>query len=340
MYGAAVAMAQLNLIAKGYMKIASDSDRVESYRFTAEGELQHERLAYWADTAGSGRRRIRLRWRFGFADQLDPNFNFLAQARCTVCGRATRMMMGAVSNRYMCESCDDNPQAEGDWERLILKLKSSLPPEDQGSRSGAGVTRPLLGRTSQTLSLPAVRQLPTLDEASYQNILSVIENMSLVMERSPTSFIRMGEEDIRQHFLVQLNGQYKGDATGETFNFQGKTDILIRSGGHNVFIAECKFWNGEKVFLETVNQILSYLSWRDTKAAIIIFNKTKQLTSVLGKIREAVTKHPNKVGEMVVETETRLRCLFRHPTDEKREVILTVMVFAVPNPELKVRAAI
>jgi hypothetical protein len=39
----------------------------------------------------------------------------------------------------------------------------------------------------------------------------------------------MREEDLRQHFLVQLNGQYEGQATGETFNFQGKTDILIRA---------------------------------------------------------------------------------------------------------------
>jgi hypothetical protein len=28
------------------------------------------------------------------------------------------------------------------------------------------------------------------------------------------------------HFLVQLNGQYEGQATGETFNFEGKTDMI------------------------------------------------------------------------------------------------------------------
>jgi hypothetical protein len=41
--------------------------------------------------------------------------------------------------------------------------------------------------------------------------------------------------------LVQLNGQYEGQATGETFNFQGKTDILIRVDGQNIFVAECKY---------------------------------------------------------------------------------------------------
>ena len=78
------------------------------------------------------------------------------------------------------------------------------------------------------------------------------------MERSPSAFNNMGEEDLRQHFLVQLNGRFEGAATGEIFNYQGKTDILIRSGDRNIFIAECKFWHGEKAFKDTVDQLLSY----------------------------------------------------------------------------------
>jgi hypothetical protein len=35
-------------------------------------------------------------------------------------------------------------------------------------------------------------------------------------------------DKIRQHFLVQLNGQFEGDASGETFNYDGKTDIPKR----------------------------------------------------------------------------------------------------------------
>jgi hypothetical protein len=68
--------------------------------------------------------------------------------------------------------------------------------------------------------------------------------MSLVMERSPTVFEKAEEEHIRVHYLVQLNGQYQGKATGETFNNIGNTDILIRHENKNVFVAECKFWEG------------------------------------------------------------------------------------------------
>jgi hypothetical protein len=82
---------------------------------------------------------------------------------------------------------------------------------------------------------------------------------------------------LRTHFLVQRSGQYEGRATGETFNYQGKTDILIREENRNVFIAECKFWKGEKQFLETIDQLLPYVSWRDRKAAILIFDRNAKL---------------------------------------------------------------
>ena len=86
---------------------------------------------------------------------------------------------------------------------------------------------------------------------------------------------------------------YEGDATGETFNFDGKTDILIRKDGKNVFIAECKFWKGEKAFLETIDQLLSYLSWRDTKTAVVVFNRNAGFSAVLAKIAEITPEHPN-----------------------------------------------
>ena len=71
----------------------------------------------------------------------------------------------------------------------------------------------------------------------------------------------------------------KVKATGETFDYEGKTDILIRSEGEEYFITECKYWNGPKKLSDTVDQLLSYTSWRDTKAAIVIFNRQKNSVS-------------------------------------------------------------
>lgn len=171
---------------------------------------------------------------------------------------------------------------------------------------------------------------PTLVDADYNHILNIIQNMVHVMERSPSEFISMNEETIRSHILVQLNGHYDGQATGETFNFQGKTDILIRSEGKNIFIAECKFWAGPKKLLETIDQLLGYSSWRDTKVAVIVFNRNKDFSRVLESILETSRGHPNFKRQISITSETMFRYVFAHRDDPNRELLLTVMAFSVP----------
>ena len=175
-----------------------------------------------------------------------------------------------------------------------------------------------------------IRPEPALDMTGYEHILSVVCNMVAVMERSPHAFRGMKEEDLRQHFLVQLNGQYEGQATGETFNFDGKTDILIRVEGKNIFIAECKFWDGPESFKRALDQLLSYASWRDTKIALLIFNRGRSLTTLLAKIPELVKEHPNFLRSLEYKSETGFRFALHHKDDKDRELILSVLVFEVP----------
>ncbi len=172
---------------------------------------------------------------------------------------------------------------------------------------------------------------PTLVESEYEHILGIIRSMVSVMERSPREFIHLGEEGLRSHFLVQLNGQYQGRATGETFNYNGKTDILIREGDRNVFIAECKIWKGEGELLKAIDQILSYLHWRDTKTALMVFNRNKSFSDVLAKIEHVVQSHKcyKRVIKKVSETEWRF--VFHNPDDLNRELQLAVMLFDIPK---------
>ncbi len=121
------------------------------------------------------------------------------------------------------------------------------------------VRRKIILTPPQASSMP-YKPEPALDEAEYEHILEVIENMAQVMERSPSAFSEMAEESLRSHFLVQLNGHYEGQATGETFNYEGKTDILIRSEGKNIFIAECKYWAGPQKLTDAIDQLLGYSS--------------------------------------------------------------------------------
>jgi hypothetical protein len=172
---------------------------------------------------------------------------------------------------------------------------------------------------------------PTLDMQNYEQILSIISSMVTVIEQSPRAFRDMGEEDLRQHFLVQLNGQYQGQATGETFNLSGKTDILIRDNGKNIFIAECKFWKGPDSLRKALDQLLSYATWRDTKLALIVFNRDRDLSIVLQKIPEVIKAFPKYKKFLSQPSETEFRFILHHPDDVDRELYLTILVFEVPK---------
>ena len=195
-------------------------------------------------------------------------------------------------------------------------------------------------RRKTGIELPQVRNgrfspEPVLNEEIYEDILEKISSMSLLMERNPETFRKLAEEDIRNHFLMVLNAHYEGKATGETFNYTGKTDILIRHEDKNVFIAECKFWEGEKKLFETIDQLLGYTSWRDTKTAILLFNKNLDFSAVLKKIDPAVKAHGCYKREYDLKSnrlknETTFSYVLHQPGDTNRELILTIMAFTIP----------
>jgi hypothetical protein len=184
----------------------------------------------------------------------------------------------------------------------------------------------------QLVKRPAEKSF-VLSEDDYQNILKICESMSLVMERSPTVFENAEEEHIRVHYLVQLNGQYQGFATGETFNHTGKTDILIRHENKNVFVAECKFWGGYEGLKKTADQLLGYTTWRDTRTALIIFSRKQDFTNVINEALRAMKDHPHYKSGPHKEGESRFRYMFTHPNDKQRDIIVTLMLFNMPKPK-------
>ena len=194
---------------------------------------------------------------------------------------------------------------------------------------------PSVRRKAAPVLPPATRSKfepePTWAMELYEQALKIVQDMALVMERSPEAFKAMDEESLRQHFLVQLNGQFEGKATGETFNMAGKTDILLREGDRNVFIAECKFWKGPKGFGDAVDQLLGYATWRDGKTAILVFNRGTDTTTVLKGVNEVVKAHPNFKRAVPWQHESGFRYVLHSKGDTNRELILTVLVFHVPK---------
>lgn len=178
---------------------------------------------------------------------------------------------------------------------------------------------------------PAKPLEPELAVDVYEEILAIMDNMVSVMEQSPHAFITMGEEELRTHFLVQLNGQFEGNATGETFNYEGKTDILIKQDGRNIFIAECLVWNGAKSLVQKIDQLLGYASWRDTKTAIVVFSRRKNFSKVLSQIAPTVRNHDKTVNELEVPGESRFQFILEHRDDPERHLTLAVLAYDVPG---------
>ncbi len=172
---------------------------------------------------------------------------------------------------------------------------------------------------------------PVMQDEVFDHILGVIRAVAQTMEQSPDTYASMGEEDRRQVFLTALNSHYHGQASAEAFNVARKTDILIRWEGQSLFIAECKFWSGQKGFTETVDQLFSYAGWRDTKLAVIMFVRERALTDIVGKAHEALAAHRQFLRWRDTATETELRAAVKWPGDDSRHAELNVFVVHTPS---------
>lgn len=168
-----------------------------------------------------------------------------------------------------------------------------------------------------------------LDDAQCEEILNVLAGMARVIELNPSAFARMKEEDLRWLFLIPLNLKYEGRTSGEAFNYRGKTDILIRDGDRNIFIAECKIWKGAKSLTAAIEQVLQYVTWRDTKTAILLFSRNASFSSVLGNIPLVVRDHSSFRREIGAVGESGFRFVIGRTGDQLRDVELTILAFDV-----------
>ena len=130
----------------------------------------------------------------------------------------------------------------------------------------------------------AVPPDPGITEHSYEQILQAIRNQGRQFERTPATYAKHDEEELRDILWGNLSTHFGRDVTGEAFSRSGKTDIRIDDDGRAAFIAECKVWRGPRKLKLAVAQLLRYLRWRDCKTALVVFNKDReQFTGILEK---------------------------------------------------------
>ncbi len=172
---------------------------------------------------------------------------------------------------------------------------------------------------------------PMMSSEMFRDILRVVYDSGKNMEKKPALYKDKDEEGLRDQFLFVLETRYEGTtASGETFNRCGKTDILLRyaADSSNLFVAECKFWHGASEFGAAISQLFDrYLTWRDSKAALLMFVRNKDFSSVLNTIEEEAKKHSCFKKAVGKRGESSFSYLFCLPQDINKIVHFEIMAF-------------
>lgn len=185
-----------------------------------------------------------------------------------------------------------------------------------------------LVRPLPEVSKEGYRQEVGISDADYEFILSVIRHEGRTFETTPKTYAVHDEEELRNIILAHLNGHFQGDATGETFLKKGKTDIRIENSDRAAFVAECKIWKGSKEIQTSCDQLLGYLTWRDCKAALIVFNKLNaKFSDILLKVPDAVGIHSLCLNKGEERQPGEWRYIFRTEEDDGRRILLHVFLF-------------
>lgn len=168
---------------------------------------------------------------------------------------------------------------------------------------------------------------PSLETETYNEIIQLINSLGINLERSSQRLRELDEEPLRDTILMALNSVYRGMASAEAFNKEGKTDILIKYQDRNLFVSECKIWRGDDYFLKGIDQLLSYLTWRDTKTSYIIFSKNIDAERVVNRSKELVKAHSNFVRMEKVISDSCITYRFKQNGETSKECLVTLHVF-------------
>jgi hypothetical protein len=203
-------------------------------------------------------------------------------------------------------------------------------------RDGAPTLQPPPIQRKLVRPLPPVPASPPeygIRDEDYEHILGVVRHEGRTFESTPATFAVHDEEELRDIILAHLNGHYNGVATAEAFRKCGKTDIRIEVENRAAFVAECKVWHGEKELLEAVGQLLGYLTWRDCRTALVLFNKdVSGFAAIQAKVPTILAKHSNQAGSVSTAQAGEWRYRFRSADDPGRLITVHVFLFNLYVP--------
>lgn len=134
-------------------------------------------------------------------------------------------------------------------------------------------------------------------------ILRVLFDAGRNFKKRYETYTKLNEPELRDFLLSFLNNEFKDEATGETIQGIGKTDIHIKNPDDHreIVIVECKKWGGEKQYLEGFNQEKGYLTGREKKSIMLTFSDRIHFSEISHKAKEAIKKDISYIESSIEE---------------------------------------
>lgn len=208
--------------------------------------------------------------------------------------------------RKNAELSAENSKLESNLTRFIDERKSKLDSDKQRISDLVNLIKIPLARKDSDIvkkiyleKKPFVKKIkPKTPDEDYQldrekvmDIIKLINNQCLQFEKTPKTYNKFDEPNLRDIILANLNSIFEGQATGETFNNHGKTDIYLNIDKGNILVSECKFYGGPKLYHETIDQLLGYLTWRQNFGIMINFCRQKNFSKIIEEAKSIITTH-------------------------------------------------
>jgi len=91
---------------------------------------------------------------------------------------------------------------------------------------------------------------------------------------------------------------------------------------------ECKFWNGIEKYSSALDQLFSYLTWRNNHAVLITFSRNKDCSDVLKKAKESTLTHRSIVLNSLKESQLgEFVTLHRNPNASEKTLEVYHLIF-------------
>jgi hypothetical protein len=214
---------------------------------------------------------------------------------------------------------------------LGYKLKTR---DDSPLPEVAPTPRPLALQPPTASTLPYQPE-PILAAKEYAYILETLQQSASMLAHSPSLFATFSEETLRGHILIHLNARFASESDGEAFAHEGSSTIALQVESRDIFMAECKVWSSPFALVATLNHLLMRGSWRDAKAAILLFYRPESgigsFAATLATVEETVKNHSNFKRELLQLSESGFTYVFAQNhlghSDPNREMLLTVLAF-------------